>query len=491
MLMRHANNLDLSFFENPSFYDSLQQAQNEAGFRPVQMVEQMFGLVRNAITFFSLIALIASLGWIVAVASLLAPIPSFIASSRYGWQGYMISRRQSPDRRRMNYFLDLLTRDTYNKEIKLFGLGDFFIKRWEEIAIRFFKENRSLVKRRYTMGFVWGSLSTVVTSGTYLYVALGAIAGRLTLGDLTFFSQAVGGVQSSLSGLLSGLSDMYENSLYLTNLYSFLDYTPLIRNAPNARKLELPLKEGLEFRSVTFTYPGKTEPALRDVNFKIGPDEAVALVGQNGAGKTTIVKLITRLYDPDEGQILIDGVDLREYDLQSLHDAIGVIFQDYVTYFFSASDNIGVGRLAEMQNREMVETSASKSGADSVITKLPKGYDTTLGRWFDEGYQLSGGEWQKVALARAFMRDAVILILDEPTASLDARSEYEIFAHMKELTEGKMAVFISHRFSTVRLADRIFVLEGGTITEAGSHRDLLALDGTYAELFNLQASAYR
>jgi ATP-binding cassette subfamily B protein len=391
----------------------------------------------------------------------------------------------------MTYFLDLLTRDTYNKEIKLFGLGDFFINKWEEISVRFFHENRALVKRRYSMAFVWGSLSTVVTSGTYLYVAVSVIAGRLTLGDLTFYSQAVGGVQSSLSSLLSGLSDMYENSLYLSNLYSFLDYAPLIHNAPNARKLELPLKEGLEFRNVSFTYPGKDEPALRDVSFKIAPDEAVALVGQNGAGTTTIVKLITRLYDPDDGQILIDGVDLREYDLQSLHDAIGVIFQDYVTYFFSASDNIGIGRLPEMQNREMVESSATKSGADSVIAKLPKGYDTTLGRWFDEGYQLSGGEWQKVALARAFMRDAAILILDEPTASLDARSEYEIFAHMKELTAGKMAVFISHRFSTVRLADRIFVLEGGTITESGSHQQLLALDGTYAELFNLQAAAYR
>lgn len=491
LLMRHANSLDLSFFENPSFYDALQQAQREAGYRPTQMVEQIFGLVRNAITFFSMIALIASLGWIVAVASLIAPIPSFIASSRYGWQGYMISRRQSPDRRRMTYFLDLLTKDTYNKEIKLFGLGDFFIKRWEEIAIRFFKENRSLVKRRYLMGFVWGSLSTVVTSGTYLYVAIGTIAGRLTLGDLTFFSQAVGGVQTSLSSLLGGLSDMYENSLYLTNLYSFLDYAPQIRNAPNARKLQLPLKEGLEFRHVSFTYPGKSEPALRDVSFKIEPDEAVALVGQNGAGKTTIVKLITRLYDPDGGEILIDGVDIREYDLESLHAAIGVIFQDYVTYFFSASDNIGVGRLADMSNREKVEESAEKSGANDVIARLPKGYDTTLGRWFDEGYQLSGGEWQKVALARAFMRDAAILILDEPTASLDARSEYEIFARMKELTEGKMAFFISHRFSTVRLADRIFVLEGGTITEAGSHPELLALDGTYAELFNLQAAAYR
>jgi ATP-binding cassette subfamily B protein len=251
------------------------------------------------------------------------------------------------------------------------------------------------------------------------------------------------------------------------------------------------LQQGIEFCNVTFTYPGKSEPALCNVSFTIRPDEAVALVGQNGAGKTTIVKLLTRLYDPDEGQVLLDGHDIREYDLDSLRSAIGVIFQDYVTYYFSARDNIGVGRLEEMENLALVEQSASKSGADGVIKRLPKGYDTTLGRWFDEGYQLSGGEWQKVALARAFMRDAEILVLDEPTASLDARAEYEIFARMKELTEGKMAVFISHRFSTVRLADRIFVLENGALTEAGTHAELLALGGTYAELFNLQAAAYK
>lgn len=491
MLMQHANRLDLSFFENPTFYDLLTQAQNQATFRPTQMVQQMFNLLRSLITFLSLIALIASLGWVVAVAALISPIPSFIASSRYGWQGFMISRRQSPDRRRMMYFLDLLTKDTYNKEIKLFNLGQYFTDKWEEISIRFYKENRALVKSRYMMGFVWGSLSIIVTSGTYLYVALGTIAGRLTLGDLTFYSQAVGQVQSSLSSILGGLSDMYENSLYLSNLYEFLDYTPQIRDAPDARPLALPLREGVEFRHVSFTYPGKTEAALRDVSFFIRRDEAIALVGQNGAGKTTIVKLLTRLYDPDAGEILIDGVNIKEYTLGSLRAAIGVIFQDYVTYFFSARDNIGVGKLEERENREMIEASANKSGADAVIGRLPRGYDTTLGRWFDEGYQLSGGEWQKMALARAFMRDAAILVLDEPTASLDARSEYEIFAHMKELTHDKMALFISHRFSTVRLADRIFVLEGGTITESGTHEELLAVAGTYADLFNLQASAYR
>lgn len=491
MVMEHANRLDLQFFENPQFYDALQQAQREATRRPVAMVEQLFGLVRSAITFGSMIALMASLGWLVAVAALLAPIPSFIASSRFGWQGYQLSRRQSPDRRRMSYYLDLLTKDTYNKEVKLFGLGDNFIDRWREISERFYRENRSLVRRRYLAGFALGSLTTIVTSGAFLYVALQAAARRLTLGDLTFYSQAVGQVQSSFSSILSGLSDMYENSLYLGTLYDFLDYEPAVSSPKDPRPLALPLKVGVEFRNVSFTYPGKSVPALNNVSFHVGPDEAVALVGHNGSGKTTIVKLLTRLYDPDEGQILLEGYDLREYSLPDLHAAIGVIFQDYVTYYFSARENIGVGRLAEMEDLPRIEGAAEKSGAAGFIQGLPKGYDTTLGRWFDEGYQLSGGEWQKVALARAFMRDAEILILDEPTASLDARAEYEIFTRMKELTEGKMTLFISHRFSTVRLADRIFVLEGGTLIEHGTHPELLALGGTYAELFNLQAAAYR
>ncbi len=491
MLMEHANKLDLSFFENPKFYDTLQQVQQQALFRPLAMVQQLFGLVRSLVTFLSMIALIVRLGWLIAIIALIAPIPSFIASSRYGWQGFLQSRRQSPDRRKMSYYLDLLTQDKYNKEIKLFGLGDHFITRWRDIANRFYKENRKLVKRRYLMGFAWGSLTTLTTSGTYLYVALQAVRGVLTLGDLTLYTQAVGQVQSSFQGILSGVSDMYENSLYLTNLFDFLEYAPLIQSPPNAVKLLPPLTAGIEFRNVSFTYPGKSEAALREVSFVVRLDETVALVGQNGAGKTTIVKLLTRLYDPDSGQILLNGLDIREYDLDSLRRAVGVIFQDYATYFFSARENIGVGRLAEIENREMVESAAARSGADIAINKLPNGYETTLGRWFDEGYQLSGGEWQKVALARAFMRDAEILILDEPTASLDARAEYEIFARMKELTEGKMAVFISHRFSTVRLADRILVLEDGRIKEDGTHEQLLALGGTYAELFNLQAASYR
>jgi len=491
IIMEHANRLDLAFFENPTFYDKLQQAQSEASYRPISMVNQLLSLLRSLITFLSMIALIARLGPGVAAMALIAPIPSFIASTRYGWRGFMQARRQSPDRRRMGYFLDLLTRDTYNKEIKLFGLGRHFLTRWKEIADRFYRENQGLFARRALMGFLWGNLTTLVTSGTFLYVALKAIARVLTIGDLTLYTQAVSSVQSSFQSILGSFSSLYEGGLYLNNLFSFLDYEPAIRNRPDAVPLPPVLESGIEFRNVSFTYPGKKAPALNDISFTLALDETIALVGQNGAGKTTIVKLLTRLYDPSEGAIFLNGRDIREYELESLRHAVGVIFQDYVTYFFSAAENIGVGRIGDVEDRALIEEAAEKSGAAEMIGRLPKGYDTTLGRWFDEGVQLSGGEWQKVALARAFMRDAEVLILDEPTASLDARAEYEIFAQMQRLTAGKMALFISHRFGTVRLADRILVLEHGKIKENGTHEELLALGGTYAELFDLQAAAYR
>jgi ATP-binding cassette subfamily B protein len=439
-----------------------------------------------------MIFVLTQLAWWMALVALIAPLPAFFASMRYGWWGYQMMRRQSPLRREMSYYNNLLTTDTYNKEIKLFTLGDFFIKLYRTLYNRYYIEARSIIVPRYLASFFWGLGSLLVNGFIYLYIALQTVAGHITLGKLTFYSQAALSVGSSFQSLLSGISSTYENNLFINTLFEFLDYQPRIVSPPNGLK-----PEGddltIEFRNVSFTYPGRESAgaALRNVSFRIEPGEAIALVGRNGAGKTTIVKLLTRLYDPDEGQILVNGHDIREYDLAALRDRIGVIFQDYVTYWLSAARNIGVGSIAAIDDQEGVRVAAGKSGASAVIEKLPDGYETMLGKWFDSGQQLSGGEWQKIALARAFMRDASLLILDEPTSSLDPQAEYEVFARFRELTQGKSAIFISHRFSTVRLANRILVLENGGIRESGTHEELLALEGRYAELFSLQAEAYR
>ena len=494
MIMEKANTLDLAFFENPEFYDKLRQAQEQSTFRPVQMVSGTFDLVRTAITFLSMIFLLVRLEWWIAVVALVVPIPAFIADSRYGWMGYLRMRRQSPERRQMSYYETVMTTDTYNKEVKLYNLGNFFVDRFRKLATEVYNENKLILIKRYLTSFLWLSISLAANAAIYLYVALQAVAGRITLGDLTLYSQAAQQVSSSFQGLLSGISGTYENNLFVGTLFDFLEYQPKIvspeKTFPiggngNSRGLSL------EFRNVSFTYPGKKEAALKNVSFKIDAGEAIALVGRNGAGKTTIVKLLNRLYDPDDGEILVGDRNIKDYDLTELRAQVGVIFQDYVTYFMSAQSNIGIGQLSQIENEELVKEAATKSGANDVIEKLPKKYDTMLGRWFNEGTQLSGGEWQKIALARAFMRDARILVLDEPTSSLDAQAEYDVFAKFRELTEGKTAIFISHRFSTVRLADRIFVIEEGELKEEGSHQELLALDGRYAHLFNLQANAYR
>ncbi len=497
MILDKANTLDLAFFENPEFYDKLRQAAEQSTFRPVAMISQTFDLGRTIITFFSMIFLMLRLEWWLAVVALLVPIPAFIADSRYGWIGYQRMRRQSPERRKMTYYNNVMTTDQYNKEIKLFNLGSFFIDQYRTLANKFYEENKLILVRRYVTNFFWNGLTVVANAGIYLYVALQAVNGRISLGDLTLYTQTASQVGQSFNSILSGISSTYENNLFVGTLFEFLEYQPKVVSPKQPQPLNGQKDHkglDIEFRNVSFTYPGKdpeTQAALRNVSFTIKEGEAIALVGRNGAGKTTLVKLLTRLYDPDGGEILMGGRNIKEYDLHDLREQVGVIFQDYVTYFMSARENIGVGRLAEMENQELVTNAALKSGADAVINRLPKGYDTTLGRWFDEGVQLSGGEWQKIALARAFMRDARILVLDEPTSSLDAQAEYEVFSNFRELTKGKTAIFISHRFSTVRLADRIFVIENGNIIENGSHQELMTLDGRYAELFNIQAEAYR
>ena len=492
MVMEKAATLDLAFYEDPASYDLLRRAQTDSINRPVMMISSAFGLLQTALTFISMIALLIAVSPLLALIALVSPIPAFIADTRYGWRGYNIARWGSRLLRRMTYLVTLLTTDTYAKEVKLFGLGTYFIERYRLIGNTFYGSQRQQVTRRYLAGFAWGNLSTIATSATYLYVAMQAIFNPrvFSLGDLTLYTTAAQSVQNSIQGILSGFSSMYEHNLYLSNLFELMATKSKLPVPTNPVALPQPLRGEIRFEGVTFGYPGAAEAALSNVSFTVAPGETVAIVGRNGAGKTTLFKLICRLYDPTGGRILIDGIDIRDYDPAALRSQIGGMFQDYVTYQATAAENIGLGNLSHLSDREAVIRAGREAGADTLIDTLPAGYDTALGKWFDAGVNLSGGEWQKVALARAFMRDARILLLDEPTSALDAQAEYELFERLRSLTRGKSAVYISHRFSTVRRADRILFLEHGQLVEEGTHEQLMRLGGRYARLFRLQASAY-
>ncbi|WP_285640749.1 ABC transporter ATP-binding protein [Lentzea sp. NBRC 102530] len=489
-VMAHASDLHLAYFEGSTSYDMLRQAAQEAPTRPLAMMNSALGLLRTLITFSSMIALLVAISPLLALVALLAPIPAFISQSKYGSRAFWLTFMMSPIKRRMDYLSSLVTTDTYAKETKLFGLGPYFVDRFRRLGTVAYERSRKLTVNRNVSSTSWGLLSTAAGSAITLYIALEAVGGRLTLGDLALYTAAAASVQASVSGLFTAFSGMYENNLYLDTLYRFLDTKPEITAPARPRPMPSTVEGHITFDGVTFSYPGAPEPALDHVSFEIRPGETVAVVGRNGAGKSTLFKLLCRLYDPTGGRILLDGVDIREYDPVALRTRISAMFQDYVTYQGTAAENIGLGDLTRLEDREHIENSARRAGADERIERLPRGYDSPLGRWFDQGVSLSGGEWQKIALARAFQREAPILVLDEPTSALDAQAEHDLFSRLRELSEGRTTLYISHRFSTVRQAERILLLEHGKVAEYGTHEELMAAKAGYAELFTLQAQAY-
>jgi ATP-binding cassette, subfamily B, bacterial len=483
--------LDLAYFEDSDFYDRLQNARRDGGYKPVELINDTFLIVQNLITLISFALLMLRFSpWLVVIL-VVTSIPAFIAETRYAERGFRLLTRRAPETRQVNYLSRLLTEDTAVKEIKLFNIGGTLLKRYTTLFDKFFEEDKSLALRRAGAGFALGLIATLGFYGSYAWIVWHTVQGRITLGDMTLYLAIFRQGQSTFQSILSAIGNIYENNLFMANFFDFLRLEPRMKTNGQGRKLPRPLRGGIEFRGVGFRYPDSDEWALRGVDLAIQPGEKIALVGHNGAGKTTLIKLLSRLYDPTEGSILIDGIDIRDLDPLELQQRIGVIFQDFVRYHLPVRENIGFGQIDAMDDAERIAAAARKSGAQAVVEELPLGYETMLGRWFHDGHELSLGQWQKIALARAFMREAEILVLDEPTASVDARAEYEIFQNFKTLTEGKMAILISHRFSTVRMADRIAVIQGGSIVELGTHEELLRREGVYAELFSMQAEGYR
>jgi ATP-binding cassette subfamily B protein len=497
-LMAHAATLDLAQFEDPNFYDHLERARRQTVGR-IALLTQAVSMSQDAVTLLTLGgALVAYSPWMLLLL-VLAVLPSFLGETHFAALGYSLLFRWTPERRQLDYLRYVGASDKTAKEVQMFGLAPWLTERYRVLAQRFYDENKTLSIRRGVVSALLSILGTIGYYAAYVLILIRAVRGEITPGTLVFLSASFARGRDTIQGILLSASNVYEQALYLRDLFVFLDMRPTIASPPDARPVPKPIREGFVFENVSFKYPGNDRWALRDVSFSLHPGERVALVGENGAGKTTLTKLLARLYEPTEGRILLDGVDLREYDLADLRHAIGVIFQDFVRYDMRFDENIGVGEIESVRDAldrnngvpESIQIAATNSLAASLLPRFEKGYQQMLGRRFEEGVDLSGGEWQKIALARAYLRDAQVLILDEPTAALDARAEYEVFLRFSELVAGRMAILISHRFSTVRMADRIIVLEQGSVMEQGTHEELLERRGLYEELFRMQAAGYR
>ena len=489
-LMRHAATLDLEHFEDPDFFDKMQRARRQTMGR-VALMSQTLTMGQQTLTLVSLlVALVAFNPWLLLILTI-AILPSFLGETAYAGIAYSFMFQWTAQRRELDYYRWVASEVEPAKEIKLFGLADYFIGKYAELADDYLMENRRVASHRAATGAVLTSFSTIAYYGAVATIVYQTVIGAITIGSLTFLMGSFQRSRGLISSILMSVARSYEQGLQLKDLFDFLAVRPSIRNVADPLPMPQPVRKGFVFEDVGFQYPGADRWAVRHVSFELGPGERVALVGENGAGKTTIVKLLTRLYEPTEGRILLDGRDLAEYDLGELRRSVGVIFQDFFRYDLRAGENIAVGWIESRDDAQRIVGSAEKSMAADVIAELEGKYEQMLGRRFEGGANLSGGEWQKIALGRAYMRDAQLLVLDEPTAALDARAEHEVFQRFSELTAGKMAVLISHRFSTVRMADRILVLDEGHILEDGSHEQLLASGGRYAELFNLQAEGYR
>ncbi len=489
-LMRHATDLDLASFEDPVFYDKLERARRQTTGR-LTLLASLLGMCQDTLSLVSLSGVLFVFSPWLMVLLLAAVMPAFLGETHFTTLAYSVLYRRTPERRLLDYLRFLGAGAQSAKEIKIFGLGTHLADRYQEVSEAIDKENQSLALKRAGVGSGLNLLATGGYYGAYVVVLVRVLAGAISIGTFTMLAGAFQRSRSYLESILSSFNSISEQAMFLTDLFDFFAMEPTIRSLPDAIPAPRPIRDGFEFRHVDFAYPGASRLVVKDIHFRLYPSEKIALIGENGAGKTTLVKLLARLYDPTAGAIYLDGVDLREYSVEDLRREIGVIFQDYMRYDMVVRDNIGFGKIESLQDSPRIQSSAQKSLASLLIDRLPNGYDQMVGRRFEGGVDLSGGEWQKIALARAYMRDAQLLILDEPTATLDARAEYEVFQRFADLTRDRMAVLISHRFSTVRMADRILVLADGAIQEQGTHQQLLSLGGRYAELFELQAAGYR